>query len=696
MKRSLARLLALTGLCAGLVALPAPSQAVLQGGMYVVTATKQVARNGESYDTLSVSCPSGTTPAWGGYYDSLGDDIRLIDEFVNYGSGASYVIDIVDYSNDGIYGYTQVTVQATCIGVVDFSAAKTVVGTFTVQADNLALGIVSCGSGWYALGASIYFNSLDSTVLTSSPFDGTSSWIARGWIGTAGKTMTVAVRCVQSAALSALRVYAHSDAVSWGSPASATCPAGFSMLTGGTYHDGGDGQAITIDPQLVGRTLQSRSLGGNGSMVTTVVCFPTTNPQVSLTGAATPNLNSTTAQWDFTATDPAAVGGYGLTTNCKLQDVAADWAVLYDHACASPVTESGLHEGTFMLSVTATTSDGRSSQAYWPVTIDHSLPVVAFVDPQGTPHATGSVTLGAQVSDTYSIVPTLTCAVDGAAATLCGSGQSGSYPTEPGCSNGCTDHRGPQQFELSDLADGVHVLHVTPTDSRTNTQTYDLSFKVDTVAPSVTQTGPTAPFTVATKSTVTWAGSDAVSGVAQYGVRWRRAPYNGDFAPWSAPVSTAATATSRAFGNLLRGSTYCFAVDGNDHAGNVSPWTAGRCTAIPLDDRDLADSEAWTEVSAAGWFRGTALATKQLGATLAVTGATVKRVALVAKKCPTCGTVGVYVAGSLIAKVNLAATVSARKLIILPAFPLTTGTVKLKVLSSGKLVQVDALGLSRA
>jgi hypothetical protein len=52
--------------------------------------------------------------------------------------------------------------------------------------------------------------------------------------------------------------------------------------------------------------------------------------------------------------------------------------------------------------------------------------------------------------------------------------------------------------------------------------------------------------------------------------------------------------------------------------------------------------------------------------------------------------------GALIGKVSLHATTTQnRRLITLPAFTYRTGTVTIKVLTSGKLVRIDGLGISR-
>jgi hypothetical protein len=70
---------------------------------------------------------------------------------------------------------------------------------------------------------------------------------------------------------------------------------------------------------------------------------------------------------------------------------------------------------------------------------------------------------------------------------------------------------------------------------------------------------------------------------------------------------------------------------------------------------------------------------------------------VVATRCPSCGTVGVYVNGNSVGTVNLYSATTIRKAVIaLPPFSYWIGTVTLKVLSSGKLIQLDGLGIGRA
>lgn len=208
-------------------------------------------------------------------------------------------------------------------------------------------------------------------------------------------------------------------------------------------------------------------------------------------------------------------------------------------------------------------------------------------------------------------------------------------------------------------------------------------------------TRPTAPFQLALSTTAAWTGTDAGSGVASFSVRWRRAPYNAGFGAWSSPVTLGGSTTSKVFGSLQPGSTYCYAASATDRAAHTSAWSPARCTAVPLDDRSLTRTGTWTTSAPAGWFRTTALSTKTLGARLSRSGAVVKRISLTALACSTCGVVGVYVGSTRVGRINLAAARSQRRTVTLPAFSLRSGTVSVRVLSTGKQVRIDALGISR-
>jgi hypothetical protein len=88
--------------------------------------------------------------------------------------------------------------------------------------------------------------------------------------------------------------------------------------------------------------------------------------------------------------------------------------------------------------------------------------------------------------------------------------------------------------------------------------------------------------------------------------------------------------------------------------------------------------------------------TKTLGATAKFANAQLDRVGIVATRGPGMGTVGLYVGKALIGKISLAAASKHyRSLLTLPTFKYRTGTVTVKVLTKGKLVQLDGLAISR-
>jgi hypothetical protein len=70
-------------------------------------------------------------------------------------------------------------------------------------------------------------------------------------------------------------------------------------------------------------------------------------------------------------------------------------------------------------------------------------------------------------------------------------------------------------------------------------------------------------------------------------------------------------------------------------------------------------------------------------------------VTLLATSCPTWETVGVYVGTALVGQINLAATTTQWQVLFTMApFSFRTGTVTVKVASSGRLVAIDGVAIS--
>jgi uncharacterized protein YbbK (DUF523 family) len=192
---------------------------------------------------------------------------------------------------------------------------------------------------------------------------------------------------------------------------------------------------------------------------------------------------------------------------------------------------------------------------------------------------------------------------------------------------------------------------------------------------------------------LSWGARPALAPVTSHDVRYRRARWNGTFGPqvrwWSAT-----TETSASFG-VSPGYTYCFSTRARDADGWVSSWTKERCTAVPLDDRSLSRSADWTAGTSSASYRSTYLRSSAYGATLTRTGVHARRIALLATTCPTCGSVKVYWGATLLKTVSLySATTVDQALIPVAAFGSTrTGTLSIKVSSSGKKVVVDGVAI---
>jgi hypothetical protein len=219
-------------------------------------------------------------------------------------------------------------------------------------------------------------------------------------------------------------------------------------------------------------------------------------------------------------------------------------------------------------------------------------------------------------------------------------------------------------------------------------------YDVDVTAPTVT-TSALAPFSLGTPLQLDYAGADSQSGISSYDVRVAVAAFNGGFR-WQYPTSWQRTTATSVTIKPVRGATYCFSVRARDRFRNVSGWTPQRCTAAPLDDRQLTASAGWLQASSPAYYKETISRATSVGRTLTRTQVQTHRVYLVATTCPTCGTVGVYWNGRLLKRISLAGSpaVSQRLIGVTVFSGVASGTLVLRSLTSGP-VYVDGLALSR-
>ena len=476
----------------------------------------------------------------------------------------------------------------------------------------------------------------------------------------------------------------HSATVSWtAAPANGSPVSGYTVTAtpgGAEATVGGDVTTATMSGLTNGTaytfTVHATNALGAGSL---------SAPSPPVTPAAVPDApgqvtavagdRSATVSWTAAAANGAAVTGYTVTAS------PGGTSAVVDGSSTSAVVD-GLANGTaYTFTVTAVNAIGPSpasaaSSAVTPQ--DPNKPTVTSVTGPAAITRSTSAQFSFGATDVSDPAATLVyrCSLDGAAFSACAS------PTS-----------------YAGLGSTVHTFAVKAVDPSGNeSATVSRTWRVDTTAPSLTVTAPTATFTLATSLVPAWATTDAAAGVAGADLRWQRAPFNGTFGAWVYPSSWQGTTATRATLAVSRGYTYCVSGRARDKAGNVSAWSAPRCTAVALDDRSLSASAGWSRTTSSAFYAGTATITSRSSVSLTRTAVQARRIALVATRCATCGTVGVYWNGVLVKKVSLYASSTQRRALIgVTSFTgVRSGTLTIRSLTSGKGIQIDGLALGRA
>lgn len=211
-------------------------------------------------------------------------------------------------------------------------------------------------------------------------------------------------------------------------------------------------------------------------------------------------------------------------------------------------------------------------------------------------------------------------------------------------------------------------------------------------APTVRMTSPTSRFTTSRTVSAAW-GAVGEGPPVTYEVSRKVAGYSGAFSAASTWLTTAQT-SGRFTGQV--GRTYCMQARGKYEVGTVGSYSPSRCTAVPLDDRNLSRSRYWSALSPANAYLGTAMRTSRKGAAMAKT-VTGKNVSLIVTRSRGAGLVNVYRGTRLIKRINLAATTTRPKQFVPIASYRTaaTSTFRFVVVSKGKPVTIDGLAVSR-
>jgi len=251
-------------------------------------------------------------------------------------------------------------------------------------------------------------------------------------------------------------------------------------------------------------------------------------------------------------------------------------------------------------------------------------------------------------------------------------------------------------FGAGTAAAGTYPLQITATDEAdsTNSRSVTYTLTVDTVAPTATLTAPRQPVALQKKAALRWTAQDDSGTVASVSVRQRTASLGSGFGAWQQPAALQElTGGGTTVSGLAEGSTTCFEVRATDAAGNTGTWSAQRCVVTPLDDRSLTASTGWHRGSGSGYYDGTVttLAAKAAkGRTLAVGTARASRVGVVATRCPTCGSLKVTLAGTVLGTISLRGPNAARHVFLLPKAAVRRGRLVLTTTTAGRPIALDA------
>jgi putative nucleotidyltransferase with HDIG domain len=227
-------------------------------------------------------------------------------------------------------------------------------------------------------------------------------------------------------------------------------------------------------------TIAATNAGGTGTQTYswTVTAPIPSAPTVTVTSgpaASTPATNATVA---FSADDPSA------SVTCSLDGAAAS-------PCSGSWSRSGLAVGSHVLTIAATNAGGTGTQTYsWTVTA--TLPAAPTVTVTSGPAASSTQTSANVAFTVDDSSATVTCSLDGGAASNCHGNWSG-----------------------SNLSVGAHVLTIAATNAGgTGTQTYSWTVAAHAqAAPNITVTGGPASSTTSTAAMVSFTVDDSAATV---------------------------------------------------------------------------------------------------------------------------------------------------------------------------------------
>ncbi len=278
-------------------------------------------------------------------------------------------------------------------------------------------------------------------------------------------------------------------------------------------------------------------------------------------------------------------------------------------------------------------------------------------------------------SDPAGFPNSFRCALDGGALSIC-----------------------PSSHQVGPLATGSHTIVVfnQTGDGRTS-PVLTHGFFVDATLPTVT--APKVPkVSLGGPARVTWTATDAAHrhpGLRR-GVLEGRAGRVHDRVDAAARVETSWPRPRCGCRRLLPASPSASpcgpaTASATSRRGPHPAAHSGRTTTDPC-----GRAPDGTEGPATPYWKGTITTTTGVDKTLRRLDVHLNQVGLLATVCPTCGKVDVSVGGTRIRRVSLERTTTThQKVLLLPAFAATTGTVTITSVTTGKSIRIDGLITAR-
>ena len=358
-----------------------------------VSTTYNVGYNPE---LLALTCPAGYTAISGGIVSSSTKTTRRLYEYID-GPARTFYIKVRTYSTIP----PQITVRANCVWTDHMGGLDKQEADFARNSSTgFGGGTVSCQPGWQAVGGGAAWNSDhdDQHLRYTSPVlddaGVATGWYASGRSTVSGDSIHVEVYCAPMSLLS--NAYATVNistaaGADGNADTTATCNAGYRILTGGTYPWGNatptqdQGTSFVSGPNDARNwTAGATSMPSTTALRAVAVCLPASTITAGLTAAPAAQSTSRSGSFSWSSSDSA---GEDLSATCYLDGAQS--------ACSPTGSRnfSGLADGNHNFIVTVANKSGRVANLTHSWDIDATAPTVSDHQPASSIGATSPVTM---------------------------------------------------------------------------------------------------------------------------------------------------------------------------------------------------------------------------------------------------------------------------------------------------------------